>query len=127
MASSTDADWLAPNVTQLHPQDVQQGWAELLVNISIPEAGFEDVVFDTLFELQEILVSKQADYGPDAITRAPGGALNGVLVRAHDKLERLKHLAGAEPNHESVRDSWLDLAGYSVIALMVIDGTWPSE
>lgn len=108
-------------------QDVQAGWAELLANIEIPEASFEDVVFDTLFELQEILVSKQADYGPDAITRAPGGALNGVLVRIHDKYARLVNLASGQPNHEAIRDTYLDLANYAVIALMVIDGTWPSE
>lgn len=109
-----------------------------------PNVGIEEVLFDGLTRVKEInefefdaletfaalmdvLVTKQADYGPDAINRAPGGALNGVLVRIHDKYERLRHLTqvGIAPSHESIRDSFVDLANYAVIALMVIDGTWP--
>jgi hypothetical protein len=44
------------------------------------------------FELHDLLVSKQADYGPDAINRAPGGPLNGINVRIHDKVR-----AGRQP------------------------------
>jgi hypothetical protein len=47
----------------------------------------------------------------------------------HDKLSRINHLVdnGATPENESLRDSFLDLANYSVIAMMVLDGKWPSE
>lgn len=80
-------------------------------------------------ETFQVLVKKQSDYGPLNIARAPGGALNGLRVRMHDKLSRINHLidSGATPENESLRDSFLDLANYSIIAMMVVDGKWPSE
>ena len=77
----------------------------------------------------ELLVKKQADYGPKNISNAPGGPLNGLRVRMSDKLARINHLldTGAEPSNESLRDSFIDLANYSIIALMVLDGVWPNE
>lgn len=76
-----------------------------------------------------VLVRKQADYGPKNISNAPGGALNGLRVRMSDKLARINHLldSGATPANESLQDSFLDLANYAIIALMVLDGVWPNE
>jgi len=78
---------------------------------------------------EDVLVSKQADYGPKNIAMAPGGPLNGLRVRMHDKLSRINHLIenGATPENESLKDSFLDMANYSIIAMMVLDGKWPSE
>ena len=78
-------------------------------------------------ELQQILVSKQRDYGPFNISRAPGGPINGLLVRMNDKMERLKNLyySDGEPQNESLEDSFIDIANYSVICLMVQRGVWP--
>jgi hypothetical protein len=47
----------------------------------------------------------------------------------HDKLSRINHLidSGATPENESLRDSFLDLANYSTIAMMVVDGKWPEK
>jgi hypothetical protein len=80
-------------------------------------------------ECTNILIKKQEDYGPHNIGQAPGGALNGLIVRIHDKISRIKHLTESkvEPNNESLRDSYIDLANYALIALMVLDGTWPKE
>ena len=80
-------------------------------------------------ETYQVLVSKQLDYGPKNISQSPGGPLNGLRVRMHDKLSRINHLidSGATPENESLRDSFLDLANYSTIAMMVVDGKWPSE
>jgi hypothetical protein len=77
-------------------------------------------------ELQEILVSKQVDYGPLNIWNAPGGATNGLMVRMSDKLERLKNLIynSIEPNNEALEDSFVDIANYAIIALMVERGIW---
>lgn len=76
-----------------------------------------------------VLKSKQADYGPKNIALAPGGPVNGLRVRMHDKMSRINHLvdSGAAPENESLRDSFLDMLNYSAIALMVLDGDWPSE
>jgi hypothetical protein len=77
----------------------------------------------------DVLVKKQADYGPKNIALAPGGPLNGLRVRMHDKMSRINHLidSGATPENESLRDSFLDMLNYSVIAMMVLDGDWPTE
>lgn len=76
-----------------------------------------------------VLVKKQNDYGPKNISLAPGGPLNGLRVRMHDKMSRINHLidSGVTPENESLRDSFLDMLNYSAIALMVLDEDWPTE
>lgn len=88
---------------------------------------FELAVEATFNESRNLLLRKHKDYGPKNIALAPGGALNGLRVRMHDKLARLNNLidSGAEPENESLRDSLLDLANYSLIGVLVIDGNWP--
>lgn len=109
------------------PKAVAQYTATLkqVVDLSQFEADLA-VRFD---EARSLLVRKHRDYGPGNIAGAPGGPLNGLRVRMHDKLARINHLldTGADPQNESLRDSFLDLANYSVIALMVIDGRWPTK
>lgn len=77
----------------------------------------------------ELLLRKHRDYGPKNIANSPGGALNGLRVRIHDKLARINHLvdSGKDPQNESLRDSFIDMANYATIALMVLDGAWPEE
>ena len=79
-------------------------------------------------ECLELLLRKHKAYGPSNIGNAPGGPLNGLQVRIHDKLARINNLiaTGHKPDSEPLRDSFLDLANYSVIALMVLDDAWPS-
>ena len=90
-------------------------------------AGFRNDSDDIFTELHNILVSKQMDYGPYNISRAPGGAINGLLVRMNDKMERLKNLyySDGDPQNESLEDSFVDIANYAVICLMVRRGVWP--
>lgn len=77
-------------------------------------------------ELKATLLSKQKDYGPLNISLAPGGPLNGLRVRMFDKLQRLSHLyeTGDTPNHESLTDTFLDLANYAIIGILVQNGQW---
>ena len=95
-----------------------------------PAPTFEELVGLTFKEAQEILLSKHHDYGPTNIANAPGGSLNGLRVRIHDKTARINHLIDnakyKNPQHESLRDSFLDLMNYAAIALLVIDGHWPT-
>ncbi len=92
-------------------------------------ADFKDLASVQYAYALEVLVKKQADYGPKNIALAPGGPLNGLRVRMHDKMSRINHLIdnGATPENESLRDSFLDMLNYSVIAMMVLDGDWPTE
>ncbi|MDQ3223962.1 MAG: DUF1599 domain-containing protein [Gemmatimonadota bacterium] len=89
--------------------------------------GFDADVMGQAKDLADLLIRKHGDYGPDNIARAPGGALNGVVVRLHDKMSRLAHLSetGKAPNNESIRDTYMDMANYALIGLMILDGQWP--
>ena len=97
-----------------------------VIDINNNGASFESAVANTFQELVDLLLSKHKDYGPKNISDAPGGALNGLRVRMHDKLARINNLydSGATPENESLRDSFIDMANYALIALLVLDKKW---
>lgn len=82
---------------------------------------FEEATKIIANEIAELVIVKQADYGQ-------GNILDfgeyGVLVRTNDKIARLKNLykQGKKPKNEAVDDSWMDTAGYAIVALMVRQG-----
>ena len=93
-------------------------------------------VIDKMLDLTVLFDRKQHDYGPDNIA---GFGDFGALVRASDKVARLRNLYGKSviqakaqwargfltiPYNETIDDSWGDLAVYAVIALVVRDGNW---
>ena len=65
-----------------------------------------------------MLARKQHDYGHDNILRY---GIDGVKVRISDKVCRLRNLLsrGLDAANEAIEDSWLDIVGYSVIAIML--------
>ena len=65
-----------------------------------------------------LLCRKQRDYGRDAIERF---GRDGLIIRVHDKIARLKNLMKTEatPNNESISDTYVDLVGYAAIGMMV--------
>ena len=88
---------------------------------------FELDSLDVYEELWDVLIKKQSDYGPNNIRNAPGGPLNGLQVRLYDKMSRLINLieSGATPENESLRDTFVDIANYGVIGVMILDNTFP--
>jgi hypothetical protein len=74
----------------------------------------------------KLLAQKHEDYGPSNISDAPGGALNGLSVRLHDKVARLNNLLSnnKKPKNEAIEDTFIDILNYALIALLVIDGKW---
>jgi hypothetical protein len=76
----------------------------------------------------ELLVQKHDDYGPSNISDAPGGPLNGLSVRLHDKVARLNNLLThhKKPKNETIEDTFIDILNYAIIALLVIDDKWDS-
>lgn len=90
---------------------------------------FKKDVEDTFNELKELLLSKHLDYGPKNISESPGGPINGLRVRMHDKLARINNLVdnSRNPQHESLEDSFKDMANYSIIALLVLRQQWDSK
>ena len=90
------------------------------------EVRFAEITYVYTDGLAELLIKKQKDYGPKNISDSPGGPLNGLRVRMFDKLARINNLVetGATPENESLRDSFMDIANYAIIAMMVLDKQW---
>jgi hypothetical protein len=105
------------------PRDNRVGSKDPQLNKFVADA------WDIIDELGNLLISKQRDYGPGNINNAFGGPVNGLMVRIGDKFERLKNLlaSGNTPEHESIEDSFKDLANYCIIAMMVTRGSWPEN
>ncbi len=82
---------------------------------------FEAAVTTIVHELAHTIVHKQRDYGKSNILDF---GEHGVLVRSNDKFARLKNLLlnNKEPSNESIEDTWTDVAGYAVIALLLRRG-----
>jgi hypothetical protein len=98
-------------------------------SIDFDHVKFVTDMWEVLDGAGNLLIKKHKDYGPTNISLSPGGPLNGLRVRMHDKTARINHLidSGATPENESLRDSFIDLLNYSAIALMVLDGKWPRD
>ena len=89
--------------------------------------------FDALLsEIAALHDSKNHDYAPDAdplanlrrAERLGVEPFKGVLVRLTDKWARIEQLAsGKTPKHESLRDSLIDNAVYSLLAVILLDET----
>ena len=83
-----------------------------------------------LAEMLETHIRKGADYGSrgDIFANCRGSeeidipAWKGTFIRLLDKVKRIQNAArGAEMQNESVRDSFIDLANYAIIALILFE------
>lgn len=81
---------------------------------------FEQATQEIATEIANLVIGKQKDYGQHNILDF---GEEGVLIRANDKIARLKNLRGKEGVTEPRLDSWKDLAGYAVVALL-LDRGW---
>lgn len=86
---------------------------------------------ELLEELRTLHLSKSQDYGsesdPLANIRHGADLVNiepwrGCMVRIGDKIQRLRtYCRTGHLVHEGVRDSFLDLAAYSLLAIVLLD------
>jgi hypothetical protein len=69
-------------------------------------------------EIVDLLTTKRHDYGPSNLADF---GVYGILIRMSDKFHRLKTLmaSGEDPLNESIADTWMDIAGYAILALMI--------
>lgn len=110
--------------------DIADGWVDSDddYDTPIPKVGSELAfnIYGIQDELLDVLLKKHEDYGPKNISQTPGGPLNGLNVRMYDKIARLDNLlkSGNAPRNESIRDTFIDLANYAIIGLLVLDGNW---
>ena len=90
------------------------------------DTALEHAWLQAMVRVFRVFQAKQADYGPGNISAA---GEHGVALRANDKVQRLLTLtradAGASRVAEALADTWVDLADYGVIGLLVHEGAWP--
>lgn len=87
---------------------------------------FDEAIHQIADEIADLVISKQHDYGTGNILNSPAGPEGGIIVRVGDKLNRLWNLVTNKkiPRNEAQEDSWKDVAGYALIALMVRRGVF---
>lgn len=80
----------------------------------------------TSHDIQELLVSKQRDYGTHNISRF---GIVGIIIRLNDKIARLFNLLekSTDTNHSTVAvkdeplyQTYMDVVGYCVVAMMFL-------
>ncbi len=76
-------------------------------------------------ELNRIYKAKQHDYGNSFGESVKEWGLIAAVIRMDDKMRRLKTLITSERQvDETIRDTLLDLANYSIMAVMEIDNEY---
>lgn len=106
-------------------------------DIAVKQETFTDIAITAINEMRMMeiwdtgemvttLCRKQHDYGHGNINRF---GMYGVIVRLSDKIERLENLKNKDTKafHESTSDTLMDIVGYCVIALMLLDDTFNLE
>jgi hypothetical protein len=89
-------------------------------NIKVVPTTYRQGLAQVSLELQAMLAKKHHDYGVDNLKKF--GEF-GILVRCSDKVERLNNiLKSGAAVAETKEDTWLDLAGYAIQALMMAKG-----
>ncbi|MDH7475860.1 MAG: nucleotide modification associated domain-containing protein [Microgenomates group bacterium] len=81
------------------------------------DQAFEKVCQEAL----ATFIKKHKDYGKGNILDM--GEL-GIAFRISEKFNRIKHLLmnGKKPENESLDDSWIDIAVYAIIAILLRRG-----
>lgn len=107
--------------------DDRQTGDGLLASSNVGSAPF----LDLLEEVRQLHLSKSADYGSesDPLANIRQGAefvgieaWRGCMVRVADKVQRLRTFCRTgRLVHEGVRDTLLDLAAYSLLAIVLFD------
>lgn len=90
---------------------------------------FESDLQGILTEAGALLLRKHQNYGPKNISLSPGGPLNGLRVRLHDKFARVNHMIDnntVDVVGEPLEETFIDALNYCAIAVMVLRGQWPS-
>lgn len=88
------------------------------VNIYREEARkeFAKTLDAQISHLRSLLIKKNNDYAAAYKKRG----LYGILVRIEDKLTRIENLFDKDPECEAMLDSWYDVAGYAMLAVMLL-------
>ncbi len=123
------ADYKSFEEPRFHDSRTEFPTRKTYIDTTSADTIFNNDVADVTSNLFDLLISKHNDYGPKNISQSPGGPLNGLRVRMWDKFARIDNLIdnNTDPKHESLEDSFKDMANYAIIGLLVLQGKWPSE
>ena len=94
---------------------------------SANQDSFEKACRDAALKVADIVIKKQHDYGHDNIMAFKE---QGLVVRLSDKVARLKNLLWTNidaPKNEPIEDTFIDVAGYAIIGLMLANNTFLYE
>lgn len=95
----------------------------MIAACSLKQLTGETGPYSAMAKVLSTVAEKQADYGPQNILWA---GVPGIVLRMHDKTARIRNLLMRErvESNEPLSDSWLDLVGYSIVGIMLLDGTF---
>lgn len=81
------------------------------------DKAFEQILSEMLL----VFINKHKDYGKDNILDT--GEL-GILFRINDKVKRIQNLISKQqqPKNETINETWIDIAVYAVIAVLLREG-----
>jgi len=102
-------------------------WDAIQAVYDFPEKDKTREMFYLMLEALQLFSCKQNDYS--TINIAVAGD-KGVWVRTTDKWARLfsHYRLGRTLRNESIEDTWMDLAVYALIAILIRRGKWkPTE
>lgn len=103
----------------------QELWVSMSFNAIKAIKNYLDINVDIQYVIDTV-IKKQKDYGHNNIAMF---GITGLVIRIHDKIARAENILQKEnmqnavPN-ESIYDTFLDIIGYSIVALMWLDGTF---
>jgi len=90
--------------------------------MAIKDPQYLDEAFEKVCrEMLEMFIKKHKDYGKGNILDM--GEL-GISFRISEKFNRIKNLlmSGRKPENESIEESWIDIAVYAIIAVLLKRG-----
>ena len=116
--------WIEDDIRMLHRGAVKP--KQLLASIgalALVNATTRGTWSERAEDVAQLAARKHHDYGTDNILSF---GTKGIAVRMNDKLARIRNLEGRSTGayNEALVDSWADLVGYSIVGLMVVDGTF---
>lgn len=101
------------------------GYWRALVRLAVHEYGHSLTSEIAMKEIRDIVLRKQKSYGHGNIAKF---GTTGIVIRVSDKYERLQNILNEgginELHDETLADTWGDIVGYAIIALLWIEGTF---
>ena len=121
-----EPEYTCPELERIPISRLRQDITELISDNSSGYQELEMEMANLLHDLHVLFKKKQASYGPGNISAF---GEKGCVVRMSDKMQRLIRLVWEDRTNpladETVDDTYLDMACYALIAILVRKNKWP--